>query len=69
LEVSWRPGDGPGMVHLAWRERGAAVQPPRVPGFGLRLVSSIVRQQLQGRLNQTWGGDGLTTEVDCRITA
>lgn len=69
LEISWRLGDGPGMVDLAWRERGAAVQPPREPGFGLRLVSSIVRQQLQGRLNQTWGGDGLTTEVTCRIAA
>jgi PAS domain S-box-containing protein len=69
LEVTWRRGAGPGMVDMAWRELGAPVQAPAAAGFGLRLVSSIVRQQLQGQLNQTWGEDGLTTEVSCRIAA
>lgn len=69
LEVSWRPGASAGVVDLSWRERGVAASPPRAAGFGLRLVGSIVRQQLQGRLRQDWGEEGLTTEMSCRIAA
>jgi PAS domain S-box-containing protein len=69
LEVSWRPGEAPGVVDLTWRERGAAAIKPAASGFGLRLVSSIVRQQLQGRIRQHWGDEGLTTNVSCRIEA
>lgn len=67
LEITWRPGEAPGVVEMAWSEHCPSSVTPRAAGFGLRLVSSIVRQQLQGRLNQTWRADGLTTELSCRV--
>ena len=67
VAISWRPGSSPGVVDLAWRERGGPEPQPGPPGFGQRLISSIVRQQLQGRLRQDWAPEGLTAEVSCRV--
>jgi PAS domain S-box-containing protein len=69
VEVSWRPGPALGLVDLSWRERGGPPSAPGEAGFGLRLVNSIVRQQLQGRLSQQWTEEGLLTELTCRIAA
>lgn len=70
LEVSWRTGGEQGVVDLAWREHGApAADGLGSPGFGRRLIASIVRRQLQGRMSQTWGPEGLTTNVSCRVVA
>lgn len=69
LEITWRPGPTPGVVDMAWCEHCKSDVAPGATGFGLRLVSSIVRQQLQGSLSQTWRPKGLTTELSCRIAA
>jgi len=69
LEVTWRRGRTPDVVTLSWRERGVRRPTSHQPGFGLRLVSSIARQQLRGRARQHWRDDGLATYLSCRIAA
>lgn len=48
---------------LCWQERGGpAVEAPADAGFGLSLIEATVRDQLSGKLIQSWGPRGLTVE-------
>jgi two-component sensor histidine kinase len=69
LDVSWRAGGAPGVVDLAWRERGLASADRGHAGFGERLMLSIARRQLLGRLTQTWDQEGMITKVTCHLAA
>lgn len=64
LDVSWTLDEEGGALVLLWRERGGP--PAREAtrrGFGSRLVSAVVRDQLGGALRQEWDATGLTVEM------
>lgn len=69
--ISWRitePADGPAgqrRLDLEWRERGAVlpVEPPRVTGFGTRLITDSITRQLDGTVDMAFTAEGLT----CRM--
>jgi PAS domain S-box-containing protein len=63
LSVSWRESAPPGRVHLRWREHGRSPEGLHPEGFGLRIVRSILQQQLGGALMQTWEPNGLVSEM------
>jgi two-component sensor histidine kinase len=51
-------------ANITWVETGG---PPAVPpdskGFGSRLMTMVVTNQLQGRMEQDWLPDGLQAEI------
>lgn len=57
IDVVWRrPAEA---IEIDWTERGP-MRPLGPPGFGARMIDSIVRQQLRGALTRTWREDGLS---------
>jgi two-component sensor histidine kinase len=61
LSVEWAVDEPAGMLSLHWRERGGPpARPPARSGFGSRLLSATVRDQLGGTLTQDWEEEGLT---------
>lgn len=63
LAVTWER-DGAGGLVLVWLERGGPpAAPPTRSGFGTRLITSSVRQQLQGEVDFVFASEGLT----CRM--
>jgi PAS domain S-box-containing protein len=68
VDLTWRaPRKEAGRtLDLEWRERGGpTVEAPRRRGFGSRLLTQGVRQDLNGAADLTFAPDG----VVCRITA
>lgn len=64
LDVAWQL-DGAGDLAVTWRESGGPpAAPPDKAGFGTRVVTSAIEQQLGGTLDWDWGGEGLV----CRFT-
>lgn len=63
LSVSWGQTPPPVRVILRWRERGRAPEVDHAEGFGLRIIRSVLRQQLRGTLVQSWEADGLVSEM------
>ncbi len=52
------------MVHIAWRERGGpAAAPPTEAGFGSRLVTMAIQNQLGGKIVQDWLETGLAADI------
>jgi two-component sensor histidine kinase/PAS domain-containing protein len=53
-----------GRLVLRWTERGGPkVAAPKRKGFGTRVINSMVRDQLKGRLRLDWSAEGLTCEI------
>jgi two-component sensor histidine kinase len=63
LSLTWRAEThphGPPCLIVEWTERGAVgVRPPEVDGFGSRLVSTVVTEQLGGELSVDYRPTGL----------
>jgi PAS domain S-box-containing protein len=71
LEVTWtvnRTERGL-TLDLGWKERGGP--PPkrtRKPGFGSRLVEMVVQRQLDGKVQRTFGVEGLDARLIIPLT-
>jgi two-component sensor histidine kinase len=64
VEVGWTVGRD-GALSLRWAESGgpAVEGPPSRRGFGSRVVESVVRNQLGGRLEMRWREHGLACDI------
>lgn len=58
-------------LHLTWTERGGPpiAATPRPSGFGSRVLDSLVRGQLGGRLGRDWERAGLVCRIEVPIQA
>lgn len=66
IHVAWRLRED-GMAALTWRERGGpTVTTPNKPGFGSRLIESIVRGELEGALAPRFGPQGFEADLTFR---
>ncbi len=65
LLVTFEVPGHPEMITVPWQERGVppVKEPPRSKGFGLRLIESTIKRQLDGSVTGEWDHLGLT----CRI--
>ena len=61
VALSWESAPD-GALTLDWQESGVAAPRPSATGFGLALVETTVRHQLDGRVTFTWD-----TGFACRI--
>jgi two-component sensor histidine kinase len=51
-------------VVITWRETGGPqVSPPDKAGFGSRLISRAIKNQMSGKLDQTWDKNGLIVTI------
>jgi two-component sensor histidine kinase len=68
VSVSWRIAGGRLILH--WTETGGPeiAESPRKPGFGSRVLDTVVRVQLGGRLSLDWARSGLTCEIDTALS-
>jgi PAS domain S-box-containing protein len=67
LRVVWRkvPDDGGSRAELSWEEGGGAdLAPPKLKGFGSRLIEQACSYQLGGSVAMDYTPEGLT----CRIS-
>lgn len=63
LKVRWRVEKGRDL-HVTWEERGAGVvNEPQTRGFGSRLIEGVVRGELGGSLEVTYGQMGLSANI------
>jgi two-component sensor histidine kinase len=64
VRVSWSIGDG--RLRLVWLEAGAGDAPglPSRTGFGSRLLTLSVEEQLKGKFQREWLEDGLEAVLD-----
>lgn len=64
IEIEWSRTTN-GRLTLHWREiDGPKVKPPTRRGFGTRVMESMIRGQLKGRMHFDWRPDGLICEID-----
>jgi PAS domain S-box-containing protein len=62
LRVEWSRTNG--SVSIRWIEAGGpAVKSPTRQGFGSRMMTALVRQQLKGDLHFDWQTNGLICEI------
>ncbi|KQU72828.1 histidine kinase [Aminobacter sp. DSM 101952] len=67
LKVAWRlSGKGKGRrLLLSWTERNVnGVTKPEKVGFGTKLIDMNITRELDGRIERTYGADGLKVEID-----
>ncbi|WEX11673.1 HWE histidine kinase domain-containing protein [Chelativorans sp. AA-79] len=64
VDICWRP-TGEERLHLTWVERGGppVEQPPRMNGYGSRLVHATVTRQFGGTLKYDWRREGLSVTM------
>lgn len=66
--MGWRLGED-GVATLTWRERGGPiVGAPNKPGFGSRLIESVVRGELDGALAPRFAPEGFEADLTFRPT-
>jgi two-component sensor histidine kinase len=67
--VSGRAGDADAVLGLSWTESGGPVlaAAPQRRGFGSRVLDSVVRGQLGGRLCKRWAETGLVCRIEVPI--
>jgi two-component sensor histidine kinase len=54
---------------LDWKERGGpAPKRGRRPGFGSRLITMVIERQLNGKVEQSFGPDGLDARLTVPLT-
>ncbi|TPG46922.1 hypothetical protein EAH89_24285 [Roseomonas nepalensis] len=70
-DVGAAPEGGAGRLRLRWEERGGppVAGPPAQRGFGSRVLQSVVRGQLGGRLDLHWHAGGLVAELEVPLSA
>ncbi len=63
IQVEWsRAADG--RIVLRWVETGGPlVKPLTRRGFGMRVMESMIREQLQGDVRFDWRAEGLVCEL------
>jgi len=63
IQVEWsRAADG--RIVLRWIETGGPpVKPLTRRGFGMRVMESMIRGQLKGKMRFDWGAEGLVCEI------
>ncbi|HRD47585.1 MAG TPA: HWE histidine kinase domain-containing protein [Caulobacter sp.] len=66
LEVTWRLADS-GLVEVNWRESGVVIAPPDRTGFGVRLITRLLRAH-GGDLESEFREDGLAASLRFRPT-
>jgi PAS domain S-box-containing protein len=63
VAIGWQERDD-GLVTIEWNEAGGPPPPEdRQTGFGMQMIDSIIRRQLQGRAHFSWAATGLTGSV------
>ncbi len=65
VSIAWTLDRPAGLLRLRWAEAGGpplAGTPPR-RGFGSRVLEATIRDQLDGRVERDWSGDGLVCHV------
>jgi PAS domain S-box-containing protein len=62
VEVGWTLEGEPPDLRLTWREVGPAPRADHVERLGFRIIDSVVRAQLRGRLERQWTPHGLRVE-------
>jgi two-component sensor histidine kinase len=71
VDVTWsitRTQQGLTLV-LDWTEsRGPAPKRNRRPGFGSRLINMVIERQLNGKVEQSFGADGLSAKLTVPLT-
>jgi PAS domain S-box-containing protein len=71
VELNWsvtRTQKGLTLV-LDWAEsRGPAPKRTRRPGFGSRLINMVIERQLNGKVQQSFGSDGLHAKLTVPLT-
>jgi two-component sensor histidine kinase len=71
IDVSWsvtRTQQGLTLV-LEWKEsRGPVPKRSRRAGFGSRLINMVIERQLNGRVQQSFGSDGLDAKLTVPLT-
>jgi two-component sensor histidine kinase/PAS domain-containing protein len=66
VSITWstKPIDTGEEIEFVWKERGGPPpSPPEKPGFGSRMIQSVVARERAGRVNMDYQPDGLC----CRI--
>jgi PAS domain S-box-containing protein len=62
LSLAWEVSAG--KLSLQWKEIGAPIAAPSPPqGFGLRLISTSIEQQLAGKVAFEWSPNGLCCDI------
>jgi len=71
VELTWsvaRTDQGLTLL-LEWKERGGpAPKRTRRPGFGSRLITMVIERQLNGKAEQLFGPEGLSTKLTVPLT-
>jgi two-component sensor histidine kinase len=63
VRVDWAYQDD-GWLVLRWTEKGGpCIEPPRRVGFGTRVITQLVSQQLKGEARFDWRAEGLACEI------
>lgn len=67
LEIDWSPeaaDEANTLVRLRWRESGGpVVAPPAASGFGTRLITYSVEQELGGTIDLRYASEGFSAEL------
>lgn len=63
VEIAWSP-TADGQLFMRWLESGGPeVRPPTRNGFGMRVIDSLIRSQLDGEARFDWRPEGLACEI------
>jgi two-component sensor histidine kinase len=63
VEIAWSP-TADGQLFMRWLESGGPeVRPPTRNGFGMRVIDSLIRSQLNGEARFDWRPEGLACEI------
>jgi two-component sensor histidine kinase len=71
VELNWSVGrtDQGLTLVLDWKERdGPLPKRSRRPGFGTRLIAMVIERQLNGKVEQSFGPDGLDARLTVPLT-
>jgi two-component sensor histidine kinase len=67
IQIEWSH-DGVGSLVLHWIETdGPPVGPPKSPGFGSKVMETMIRNQLKGGLRFDWHPEGLACEISLPV--
>ncbi|MGI4746952.1 MAG: PAS domain-containing protein [Janthinobacterium lividum] len=62
LSITWKLDDGNIVIEMDERD-GPPIPEIRVPGFGTRMIRTIVERQLRGSVQYDWDALGLKTAI------
>lgn len=67
LEVCWSVGDG--VLALTWSETGRGAAGRGESGFGTTLIEGLIRRDLGGSIDRTFGENGLSCRIEVSLAA